>query len=520
MLIVGDSGSGKTVLIQNILLSLAKQLSPKEFNFYILDYSSRMLKLFKSLPHCGAVLQEEDSESLDEFFKLVNSIISQRKKLFSELEVDNFEAARAIMELPLILVIIDNITGLTSSKTGEAHSYRLQSYIKDSANYGIKYIITCSHLNDISSRIRQELEARISLHMGDKYDYNEFLGCKVSYMPSEVPGRGLINIDGKPLEFQSAIFRANSEERARTQYMKDILSELCANYGTQAEAPHLPVFSETATYEEFSRQFVHGRIPLGYAKQNRKPISLPLKQFSALSLYFGNPLGIKPITENIIFAANREGMNIWIVKRSKDSIFEHHENDKSFVCAPECSKLFTLEAQSIDELRSMLTKQIAERNEALQKYCSSHGLSAQHEDFYKKTFDFLRKSTTPIMLFIENFADFCKSADNISALIFDKCFSIAQQCNIYVIGCFEPEDHNLITSRSLYYGFNPEAITLLLGGQFDKQDICVLPTTDGLDKVLQYNIGLMSYRNQFYPISIPCGELLIDEVDEDDQSIF
>jgi len=100
----------------------------------------------------------------------LNSIIAQRKQLFSELEVDSFEAAWAIKRIPLILVVIDNITGLTSSKLGETHSYKLQSYLKDSANYGIKYIVTCSHLNEVPSRIRQELGTRIGLHLKDKYD--------------------------------------------------------------------------------------------------------------------------------------------------------------------------------------------------------------------------------------------------------------------------------------------------------------------------------------------------------------
>ena len=60
----------------------------------------------------------------------------------------------------------------------------------------------------------------------------------------------------------------------------------------------------------------------------------------------------------------------------------------------------------------------------------------------------------------------------------------------------------------------------MLGGQFDKQNICDLPETSGLDNVLQYNLGLMSYKNSFHPILVPCGELILDETDEDDLSIF
>lgn len=142
------------------------------------------------------------------------------------------------------------------------------------------------------------------------------------------------------------------------------------------------------------------------------------------------------------------------------------------------------------------------------------------EELYRKVFGFLRESTAPIMLLVECFADFCVSVDSISALVFDKCFCVAQRRNIYVIGCFEPEDHKRITSRSLYYGFNPEANIILFGGQFEKQDICILPDVGNLKKVLPFNSGLMNYQGLFYPILMPCGELHSEEVDEDEQSIF
>lgn len=517
LLIVGDSGSGKTTLVQNILYSLIDQLTPQEFNFYVLDYSSRMMKLFKPLPHCGVVLCEEDVESLDEFFKLINSLVAERKQLFSELEVDTFEAARSLKSIPLILIVIDNIAGLTSSKLGEAHSYKLQSYLKNSASYGIKYIVTCSHLNEVSSRIRQELAERICLHMKDKYDYGEMLGCKVTYVPPEVPGRGLYKWDERPLEFQGAVIKADGDEKNRNRYIKEIVEQLCARYGNQAEAKGLPVFSETATYEEFSRQFSRGRIPLGYSQKNHKPVALPLKQFSALSIYIGNPLGIKPLTENLIHAAKREKMEVWVIQRRDGSLFDNNDEKWSENIK---IKVFSLEKESLTAFRSLLTTQIAERNNVVQEFCSQNGFLGEPKEIYMKTFEHLRKNTTPVLLIVENFADFCGSVDPISAMVYDKAFSLAQRRNIYVIGCFEPNDYERVESRMLYYGFNPEAHILMLGGNFDKQKICAFSKTEGLNKILPYNSGLMSYHNGFYPILMPCGELSFDEEDEDEQSIF
>ena len=520
ILVAGESGSGKTTFIQNLLYSLVKQMSPEELNFHILDYSSRMLTLFKPLPHCGEVLQEEDSGALDEFFKMINSFVAQRKKLFSSMEVDSFEAANTIKKIPLILVIIDNIAGLSSSKEGENHSYKLQSYLKNSANYGIKYIITCSHLNEVSSRVRQELGTRICLHMKDKYDYNEILGCKVSYLPPEVPGRGLVCEEGRALEFQNAIIQPDLEEKERIEHIKETVKGLCLQYGMQNEAQRLPTFSETATYEDFARQFKRGRIPLGYSKQNSKLIALPLKQFSALSLYFGNLNGSKPIIKNMLYAANREGMELWVVKRRESSVFDGVVQNELEDSVVERIKLVELNEQEISELRNLLSAEVTQRKTILQEYCLESGLTGQEIDFDKKTFNFLRENTTPVLLLIESYADFCAAVDKISALIIRECFRMAQRKNIYVICCFEPEDNQNIENRALYYGFNQEGNAILFGGQFDKQDVCLLPEIAGLNNSLPYNAGIMSYQSKLHPIIMPCGEMNVEEIDEDDQSVF
>ena len=215
-LIVGGQGSGKTTLFQSILYSLARDYSPEQIRFYILGFSGKTLGLFKKLPHCGGILGENEIENLDSFFAMINQIVENRKKLFGQLEVDNYIDANAIQPIPLVLVVIDNISGLGATKVGENHVYKLQQYLKDSANYGVKYMISCNHLNDVSSRIKQELHNRICFRMKDKYDYGDALVCKVSYTPPDLPGRGLVRVEDRPLEFQAAMFMPDGVAQERT----------------------------------------------------------------------------------------------------------------------------------------------------------------------------------------------------------------------------------------------------------------------------------------------------------------
>lgn len=518
LLIVGDSGSGKTTMLETILYSLSKSCSPDQFNFYVLDYSSRMLKIFRNLPHCGAVLQEEDESSLDEFFKLINSLIAERKRLFSILEVDNFRAAREHVQLPLVMVVIDGLVGLGATKKGESHIYKLPGYLKGSANYGIVYVITCNHMSEIPSRIRQEFGEKICLQVRDKYDYGELLGCKVEYTPPQLPGRGLVKWEGRPLEFQSPKIGAGLSESAQLSYIKCGIDEICGSYGSNTNAQQLPVYSETATYEEFSRQFKQGRIPLGYSRSTGKPVALPLKQFSALSLYLGNPAGRQQIVQNILFATKKENMELWVVKRKEGSLFDLGLDDGG-ISVETTARTFNLSTASLAQFRGVLVEESTARNQLIQSYCAENNIAGEPIEGYRQTYAYIRNNTAPIMLFFESFADFCASLDLFSSIVFDKIFSTAQSRNIYVVACFEPEDYKQITSSTVYFGFNSEGNILLFGGQFDKQKIYPLEST-AASNMLQFNAGIMHYQGQLHPIIMPCGELPTDEKYEDEESIF
>ena len=517
MLISGTAGSGKTTMLQDILFTLAKNHSAEDVQFYILDYSSRTMKLFRNLPHCGAVLLEEDSDSLDRFFDLINGIVAERKKLFSELEVDSFEAARAIQKLPVVLVVIDNFAGLTNSKPGENHSYRLPGYLKDCANYGIKYLISCTHLNEIPSRAKQGLAGRICLHMKDKYEYSEALNAKCTYNPPEKPGRGMYVYGERPLEFQAAICHAQASTKRRSQLLKDDAAALIADHGYGFSAKRLPVMSETATYEEFAGQFGPGRIPLGYSKKDGKPVALPLRQLTALNVYFGNLQGVVPVLGNLLFAAKREGMQLWVVKRAENSIFDSGTPASDRL---DDAVLYSCDPEGSTKLRSALTAEMSSRRTLLDQYCAAENIMCDSQSYPLKALSHLQKNSAPIFLVFESFADFCRQLDSLSTLLYDKILSLASQRNIYITACFEPDDDQDVSHNLLYSAFSTGGDVLLFGGQINRQTLCDFPDEEAGSKVLPYNLGIMKYRDQYYPLLMPCGELAQEAVDEDDQSVF
>ncbi len=520
LLIIGDAGSGKTTLVHTIVRQLVHRYSPDELQFYALDYSSRMLKHYKDLPHCGGVLLEEDNTSLPHFFKLIQKITAERKKLFSSLGMDDFTAVSHAQRLPLVLVIIDNLSGLSSTKEGEQIGYKLSSYLKDGPKYGVKYIITESHINGVPSKVKLEMNDRLSLHMRDKYEYGDVLNVKVDYCPSDAPGRGLCVVDERCLEFQTAMFFTQQEAMENASNLQEEFAIISYRYAECSKAQRLPVIDVTAEYQDFCAQFKLGRIPVGFSVSTNKPIALPLKQFSTLGIYFGRSSSRIPILTNLVSAMLREKPKLVIVKRKSDSVFDSDGKLHMAVNRSSDTNVIELSEQSISDLWQSLSDEISPRTEIHKAYCRENGLDYNDSQNDKASHKRLMEETSPLVVLFESFADFCDKADFLSRMVFGEFFTSAPRNNLYFICCFEPDDCSEMKGNPLLIGFNENGPCMLFGGKYNHQTICIIPDSVDGEAEHPFNLCLMRYQGGLYPVLMPCGEIEEETIDEDEKNIF
>lgn len=515
-LICGESGSGKTTFIQTLLYSLTRRYTPNELNFYILDYSSRLLKMFRKLPHCGAVLEEDDEGQIDEFFRLINSIIQERKILFSKLEVSNFSEARKLQAIPFVLVIIDNLVGFTQSKPGQRHYEMLQYYLKNSNNYGVGYLVTINHLNETNMRTRQEFSQKIALKMRDKYDYTDMLGAKVTYQPIDKPGCGLYNYEGKPLEMHLAMFRPELEQKKRVQKLKEQIAELTEKYGLFQPARKLAVMKPNQEYEEFMEIFTRNRIPLGYDLKSFKPVALPFKQFSQLSLYFSNDMATKAVLKNLITVAQKEEMIPIFVKRRKESCIGD-------LTLPEKSKIFETTPEDIENIITLLMANVGHRYNLYEQYCTEHELEPETAIQKSEVFAYTRQNFNPLMVIFEKFSDLVELTMDTSGFLkkLSAVFLLTKYTQIYLFACFYPNEKAFLWGNDVYTCFNQQKNILLFGNDVKRQQLARVPydMAEKLAKV-NYNLCSMQYKNDFHQFIMPCGEISANSVDEDDLPIF
>ena len=516
LLIVGEGGSGKSTMLQSIMHSLADRYGPDRVNFYILDFSNKLLSPYKNLPHCGAYLTSEDEDSLERFFAFILEEANRRKKLFESAGIYSYDKYIQNHILPLMIIVVDNIIGLSGSKVGTNIAYKLHEYLRVGASYGIQFIISANFINEVNAKSRQELGDRIALRAKDRFAYSDILGKKTRHTPGENPGRGMCLIDDRPLEFQAVSIYANNISVESGNQLSQWITTIQNRYTAIPNAPCLPMLNPDETYEHFCEGFPSGRIPLGYLVKDVRPIALPLKQLNCLSLYFGNPVGVAPVLRNILHACQREHMDILVIKKNTASLF----NQKIY-CGSNVSLISCTEEGSLMLLKRMIQEtqyRIPHRNTYLQE----NGIDRTDSNATTLASDYVRNNTKGLVLIFESFLEFCESAHVDCKNTFFKFFQQGKGLNYYFIGCFYPDDSKKISANPIMKGFNQEQVTLLFGGQFHRQDLISLPYEykNVTSESKQYNNYLMHYRNKIQPMQMPCGALESGDSDDDLAPIF
>lgn len=527
MFICGGSGTGKSSLLSTMLYSLITRYSPDDINYYILDMSGGALVNYSKAPHCGAYLTEENESDFDRLLSMFKDIVAERKKLFAEAEVTNFESYRKVKQLPIILFIMDNYNNINNFKRGSAYYVEMSDYMKEFASYGIRFIISANHLNEVHSKTRQEVDYRIALQAKDKYEYSDILERRTSISTPQVRGRGAAVVDSEVYEFHTALFSANLSEQKRAQYLKNVVDGLSLKYLTSNYIRKLPMVDGDETYDSFCNKFSSERIPLGYSLMDMKPVAVPLQQLHSMSLYFGNTDGIKPVFKNIIYAAEFNKMNLLVVKKTYESIFDANEIRECVNNSFKGNVTFLETTQEgLDSLRDKFMQELAERNVYRDKFCEENGIPNTAKDRVRKAEKFIRANTTPILILFESLGDVCRleRTDTVQDLegAFQVFFERTKGYNIYFAAGFYPDDKDIGVSL-FKKSYNKQEFSLAFGGRYDKQ--CVIDSLPMDFRMIdkpnpKYDRFILKYRDELFQMRMPCGELSVAEIDPDDAPII
>ncbi|MBR2587815.1 MAG: type VII secretion protein EssC [Bacilli bacterium] len=300
-IIYGIGGSGKEELLTTLIYSTISEHSVNEVNFYILDFGSEILNVFKKAPHIGDIAISEDKEKIENLFKQLDNIIEERKDILNEYNGDfNLYNQKNEIPLPTIVLVINNYDGF--AETYEDLDDSLIALTRDCIRYGIVVVLTVSTINSVRYRLSQNFGQFITLQLSDPYDYINIVGRTNGLVPASILGRGLVKLDDI-YEFQTA-YAFNKEEVA--SYLQNFCSELSNK--TQNRAPSIPILPEKVTVDLLKDKLgvslsvpigTISNIPIGIYKDSlgvvkynfkNKFITLITGNYDELLVQFLNPL--------------------------------------------------------------------------------------------------------------------------------------------------------------------------------------------------------------------------------------
>ncbi len=296
-IIFGSAGSGKELLISSILYSAITNYNPNQINFYVLDFGAETLKMFEKAPQVGGVLSSNDSEKIENLFKMLNQIIEERKKLFADYNGSyQFYIEHSNKTIPMIEVIINNYEAFEESY--EDYTDLIVQLSREGSKYGVNFLLSTSSTNAVRYRLRQNFKKNICLQFNDRSDYSDIISKVGKKVPSKIYGRGLIEGEGV-YEFQTA-YPYYPEKLA--DYIKVIstrLRSICKSSATK-----IPVLPEAVTIDFVEEKIGKlNTIPVGIAKNDLDISTFDFKENSISVItandYYGEKRFIKALIKLI-----------------------------------------------------------------------------------------------------------------------------------------------------------------------------------------------------------------------------
>lgn len=321
LLIVGNAGCGKTMLIKTILLSLVRHYAPEDVQFYCMDFSSRTMKVFQQLPHCGGVAFSEEEEKVTRLLKLLQEMIEERKHILEKAGAGSYQEYRRMNEkLPLVISFIDNYYEFVSQYNSLEDAFT--RLVRDGVRYGIIFVVSLNSTGDMRYRIRQNFEEILPIQMQERGDYMDAFGKSPEILPGKLPGRGLV-LREKVLEYQAALPAEGETEEDRQQMLRDMISESIRKYQNSQKAREIPVLPENETYAEFWNRFgiqiKEGFLPLAYNRQTLKPEGINLKEDHCICISATKMKSIELVFKNVIYAGKKAGYRVDYIQEGSQS---------------------------------------------------------------------------------------------------------------------------------------------------------------------------------------------------------
>ncbi len=178
LLIAGTTGSGKSVCINTIILSLLYKHPPDKCKFILIDPKMLELSTYEGIPHllCPVITEPKKATSV---LGWVVKEMENRYKLMTREGVRNIDGynSKHKLSMPYIVVIVDEMSDLMHVAGKEIENY-IQKLSQMARASGIHIIMATQRpsVDVITGTIKANFPTRISFQVSSKIDSRTILG--------------------------------------------------------------------------------------------------------------------------------------------------------------------------------------------------------------------------------------------------------------------------------------------------------------------------------------------------------
>ncbi len=178
LLIAGTTGSGKSVCINTIILSLLYKHTPEKCKFILIDPKMLELSTYEGIPHllCPVITEAKKAASV---LGWVVKEMESRYRLMTRVGVRNIDGynEKHKISMPYIVVIVDEMSDLMLVAGKEIENY-IQKLSQMARAAGIHIIMATQRpsVDVITGTIKANFPTRISFQVTSKIDSRTILG--------------------------------------------------------------------------------------------------------------------------------------------------------------------------------------------------------------------------------------------------------------------------------------------------------------------------------------------------------
>ena len=192
LLIAGETGSGKSVCINSLILSLLYKAEPRDVRLLLIDPKRVELSVYNGVPHLADKVVSDPRDAAKRLQRVVLHM-EERYKLFAQVGARNLQSYNRRMELepppeddlskgshrgrlPMLVVIIDELADLILTAQSEVEN-AIMRLAQMARAVGIHLIVATQRpsVDVITGVIKANFPARISFRVASKVDSRTIL---------------------------------------------------------------------------------------------------------------------------------------------------------------------------------------------------------------------------------------------------------------------------------------------------------------------------------------------------------